>query len=264
MKNYISKWNFFMKDWLQDPKNTFDRDTLASNHKGKGSKALLHQYLPQPYLGNPERCSAITLNLNPGTSIPARKYPDGALVAEFKSAKDYFHYAKDFPQLKLSGKSSFWGRQLKWINQIGGFNDRQDQPLPFAIELCHWHSAKWKDFDYANPEIREIIMNNIFSPIDKVLTNATLKTVLSVGKTYNHIFEGMGFKKLIEITPDNFKEYNIEYPLNSKNTPTKRFYTLWESDNGTRYLNTYSIGSNRPPSKKWSTIEQYIIKKDYE
>lgn len=257
MNNYTNKWNTFFNNWLNNPQETFNNDFLAQQHTGKGKKELLPNYLPQPYLGNPKECSAITLNLNPGTPIDSRSFPNGVLVKKLMSKDNYCTYASEFPQLKTKKISSFWKRQINWINQIGQNRFELDGLLPFAIELCHWHSAQWKEFDYPNAEIKNYLKENVFDVIDAVIGNATIKTVLSIGKTYNTIFEVMGFTKKIEVGPGNFFEHELDFPFNKKGLPANRFYSLWQSPSGTKYLNTYSIGSNRPPSSEWKEIEVY-------
>lgn len=66
----------------------------------------------------------------------------------------------------------------------------------------------------------------------------------------------------MEVTLDNFEEFGLTYPQNKKGEDSKRFFSLWvDKNSGTVYLNTYSYGSNTPPSKEWNQIQKYIIKR---
>jgi len=210
--------------------------------------------LPQPYLGNPNKCSAITLNLNPGKPNKRRESSDGELVNELRLNSSYRKYAHCFPQLKFDSK--FWKRQINWINRI---SDDNLESLPFAIEICHWHSEEWKDLDYNNQGVKKHLEENIFTIIDEAIKNSTVKTVLSVGKTYYNIFDSLGFKKLEDINREVSIKKGYLYPKNRKGETLNRNFSIWKSPNGTHYLNTYVQGSNMPPAKVWDEIVNKLL-----
>lgn len=257
MKEYIEYWNDFMINWIENPEEAFKNDLLKIKYSGQKDKQLNCNYLPQPYLGNLNECSAITLNLNPGGLIDSRKHPDGSFVEEFRNSTNYFDYAKNFPQLQKG--SSFWKNQTNWINRIVG-QENDDKTLPFAIEICHWHSKKWKNFKLDN-ELLDYFEKMVFGVIDNVIKKSKLKTVLSIGSQYAKLYKELGFKKILEISHENYLNYSLIYPLNKNNKPSHRTYTLWQSQSGTRYLNTYTV-SNKPPSTEWLEIDKYLINFD--
>ena len=113
----------------------------------------------------------------------------------------------------------------------------------------------------ASPPILDYLQTNVFDIVNEVKHHAELKTVLSVGKPYYNLFENLGFKKIKEITPENYSKSKVKgWPRNKKNELTKRFFSLWKHDKtGTDYFNTYSYGSNTPPSIHWNQIQSLLI-----
>ena len=220
--------------------------------------------MPQPYLGNPENCSVITLNLNPGPTSNLRTFGEGILVNQLSEKENYFQYAKDFPQMNLNDyPSKFWNKQFNWINRIT--NNEFSDKLPFAIEICPWHSKKWKALNNISPQLLEYIKENVFDVIDEAINFSSLKTVLSVGKTYYNLFsiKELGFEKVIEISPN---EHSIldsyEWPKNKEGKVINRHFSIWKHRESDRfYFNTYAPGSNTPPSKVWNKIQSILLEK---
>ena len=66
--DYLEHWDNFFEEWEKDPKATFEENVIWKNRKGTGEKELEYDVFPQPYLGNIENHSVITLNLNPSRS----------------------------------------------------------------------------------------------------------------------------------------------------------------------------------------------------
>ena len=66
--DYLEHWDNFFEEWKKDKKGTFNKDVIWKNRKGKGETELEYDVLPQPYLGNIQNHSVITLNLNPSRS----------------------------------------------------------------------------------------------------------------------------------------------------------------------------------------------------
>ena len=262
---YINKWEVFFSNWVESPEKTFKNNIWSQIYKGNSSFALQYDYLPQPFLGDPENCSIITLNLNPGPVHDIRRFPDGILVKKLIAKKSYFDYARSFPQVKLKNHpNKFWKKQLKWVFRLTGIDYNVHGLYPFAIEICPWHSNNWKSPDLDEKLVAEIQMN-VFDVIDMVIPYATKKVVISVGKDYYHLFNqgSLGFEKLLEAGPKDYRNAGIsEWPTNKKGKPIKRFFSLWKkSSSGTIYLNTYSVGSNTPPSVVWDEIQQTLISK---
>lgn len=258
---YLEYWDCFINYWLRSNKGAFDNDIWSKEHNGKGKFKLEYNYLPQPYLGDPKNCSIITLNLNPGPVSPIRKHPDGFLVRKLKEQNSYFEYAKSFPQTKIPEyPNRFWDKQFAWIQRL--LHQESVEKLPFAIEVCQWHSNNWKATD-ASEEVLSYLNYYVFQIIEKVIPFADVKTVLSVGKTYYDIFNEpkMGFEKVMELSPENHNlPKHISWPKNKKGKPINRFFSLWMyKKTKTLYLNTYSYGSNSPPSKEWNQIQSLLL-----
>ncbi len=260
---YLEYWNSFFRVWKVSPKEIFEKNIWSTEHCGKGKTELDPFSLPQPFLGNPKNCSVITLNLNPGPTSTLRLHKDGILTKKFIECNNYFEYAEFYPQMKLKDyPSKFWNNQFKWIERIS--KNERNEKLPFAIEICPWHSVKWKSLNMITPKLKEHIKQNVFEIINETIKYATIKTVLSVGKTYYDLYQNkeFGFEKIIEISPNENSILNgIKWPKNKKGELSKRFFSIWKhTETNIIYYNTYSMGSNKPPSKNWSEIENYLLK----
>ena len=264
ISEYKIRWNDFFKEWNESPEEAYNKSVWNKNHNGKGKTELDPFSLPQPYLGNPENCSAITLNLNPGPTNDLRFHKNGILVSKFRNNENYFEYAKDYPQMRLNEHPShFWNNQFRWIDEI--INNKNREKLPFAIEICPWHSIKWKSLPQITEELENFINSNVFEIITEAIKYSDLKTVLSVGKTYYDLFQNEfkeEFENVIEFSPENHSELiNITWPKNKKGNYSNRFFSVWKhKKTDIIYFNTYSRGSNKPPSNEWNEIQLYILK----
>ena len=66
--DYLEHWDDFFEKWEKDSKATFEEYVIWKTRECTGEKKLEYDVFPQPYLGNYENHSVITLNLNPSRS----------------------------------------------------------------------------------------------------------------------------------------------------------------------------------------------------
>ena len=170
-REYLDHWDEFFVVWKKNPKATFEEDFIWKNRKGTGEKKLEYDVLPQPYLGNIENHSVITLNLNPSRS---RKNEENIEfeknnLPKFKKAENYHEYAKGFPTYDID----FWQDQDDWINRIFEKLGKEKPPkepeplLPFAIEICPWGSKKFQTLKIDH-ELIKYMNEYVFDVIEKV------------------------------------------------------------------------------------------------
>jgi len=294
-REYLDHWDEFFVDWKKNPKATFDEDKIWSKHnlsppKVKEGKELECDVFPQPYLGNIENHSVITLNLNPSRS----KYGnENFKEPDLKPNYKYEKYAEEFPTYDTH---QFWKDQKGWIDRIFKFLEEEKpsekEIKPFAIEICPWASKSWLGLEikketkkFKKRELRISVLdiptedffkyldNYVFNIIEKVnkknLFPSKIKIVLSIGKAYYDIFNcNSDFEKLSEFTKSKktnnevFAETNPHdenfiskikenWPLNTNNVLTNRSFSFWKRNN-TIYYNVFppNGGKNNPPSEK--------------
>ena len=78
-KQFYAECNQRFTDWKSDPKNYAKNNVyIAASGKEKSFfyKDNQHEYMPEFFLGDPSCCSAVILNLNPGTADSGFHYKD--------------------------------------------------------------------------------------------------------------------------------------------------------------------------------------------
>lgn len=300
LEKYKDHWNKFFKEWNKGEshqKKLLENDKIWKNRKGTGEKKLEYDVFPQPYLGNIENHSVITLNLNPSRSKKNKKNKENIEfeknnLPKFKEAENYYEYAKGFPTYDID----FWQEQKNWIDRIfvelGKEKPSEKDIKPFAIEICPWGSKKFQTLKIKKDDpLIEYMDHYVFDVIEKVIENSKLKIVLSVGKAYYDIFnDSTGFVKLEEISSKSFnKEFkfkpnsNLLDILKSPTDPKLKQNTDW-SDKISRipiswpikfvnrsfsiwirkeilYLNVHSPkgGGNNPPAEHFDEVLKILM-----
>ena len=125
LEKYKEHWDKFFEEWSKGEshqKKLLKNDKIWSKHKGtewetkegkKRSTKLEPDAFPQPYLGNIDDHSVITLNLNPSRSkkYGYENFKEPVLDSSYK----YNQYAESFPTYDTH---PFWENQDGWIDSI--------------------------------------------------------------------------------------------------------------------------------------------------
>lgn len=248
IEDYIIYWDDFFKEWNKGESHQEEllkSDNIWGNHRGEvrtvkktgklKSTKLEFNVLPQPYLGDINSHSVITLNLNPSRSKKGEKIHvlknlekgnendvfEEEHLPNFKKAKNYYQYVNGFPTYDIG----FWKDQEIWIDRIFEILDEEKpsdkkngvEIKPFAIEICPWGSKSWlgldikketKDLKKLDIPIKlflKYLDDYVFDVIEKVIQKnlfpSKQKIVLSIGKAYYDIFNcNSDFEKLSEFT----------------------------------------------------------------
>jgi|TARA_B110000908_G_C10109127_1_gene382174 hypothetical protein len=261
-KNYLTHWDKFFEDWKKNPKATFDKDEIWRSHKGKiysdpktPDTKLDCNLLPQPYLGDINNHSVITLNLNPCRTEQEESVKGFEQNLEkFYNTDSYYKYAKDFPTYDID----FWKNQRKWFKRL----KLDESKKPFAIEICPWNSESWLPLSI-NEKIINYMNQYVFSVIEKAIKYSDVKMVFSVGKAYYEIFahEKSGFNLEEEIS--NFKNCPKNWPRHKKNKYLlNRKFSIWtHRESGIKYLNVGSPegGGNNPPAEHFDEVLKILM-----
>lgn len=258
-KQFYADCNQRFNDWKSDPDNYAKNNVyIAASGQGKSFfyKDKQYEYMPEFFLGDPDSCSAVILNLNPGTADSGFHCND----PKFNNY-DYSANAKKFP-LGTSGSKWWFGENGKegrnaWINNLIG-NDNWDLK-PFALEICPLHSKSWGGLDYTMTDLQEEIAKYVFDPAFKAVKNSKADFAIAIGKDFVKILSDpfFGFKERLVWDRDNHPQY-ITWPKNKKGNPTNRTFVLLEKENN-RVFCTYAPGSNRPPGKNFRKIEHQFV-----
>jgi hypothetical protein len=285
LEKYKEHWDKFFEEWSKGEshqKKLLKNDKIWSDENRKGKvwktedgkeKSTLLEYdvLPQPYLGNIENHSVITLNLNPSRSKKnneniefEKKY-----LPKFKEAENYHEYAERFPTYDTH---PFWQKQDDWIDSIfeklGKDAPSENKIKPFAIEICPWGSKSFQKLKIKKDDsLIKYMDKHVFDVIEKVIEYSKLKIVLSVGKAYYDIFNNKktDFERKEEISYKKNKPEGMDWPQtidkkSGKDRDVKRTFSIWKKGK-ILYINTYASGSNTPPAEHFNEIQNELIRK---
>ena len=253
IENFLKSQQEFITNWAESPKKVWENNIYSKLKSVNKNIEPFLEYLPEPYLGNPYTSDGVFLNYNPGTVFKddKRQHKDvGWFIKELNAIENYDNFANKVPY--FNGENPFWSARKKFLSRI--LNKPLEATSLFGLEICPFHSSRFKLSipDIKNLQTQEYIENNVLKIAEEVAKNSTLKTIISVGKDYCHLFELLKYKKVKEID-QTLKTEN--WPKKSKiDTKIKRSFSLWESPTGGLYFNTWAQGSNNMSSKEFDKI----------
>ena len=263
--------NNFVVEWHKNP-DTFIEDKtkniFAEFYKGgiklcsenqKHKHQLIAEALPEPYLGDPHKCSAVFINLNPGGVLEIlQHHSNGEFITKGKAHLNYYEFAKSFPyqdeKYTDNGGAAWWNLRKAWVNRLLSAVKGQcveSELEPFAVELCPWHSSGFAGFGQGE-QLKAYMKEYVFDFAAQAIENSELGFGISVGKAIKTLLIELGFEA-IEIK-------NANVPKKRDNSIINREYCYFKLPNGKLLLNTWAPGSNKMPSPAWSSFEEKAIK----
>ncbi len=221
--NFIDYYDDMVEKWLNAYKAYMDNGSDEKEFDdleewkmfSENIPTLEIKGMPEPYFGDPEKCSAVIININPGQTIDTNDvevlHPGNIMkhygiqaggktkYSEIAKAFPYLNpeYCndKDYKALVLSMKKNglkqdsagWWQSRNKWINNILSYSHIKSDLKPFAIEMCPWHSYEWDNNKnnkcfWENKELRDHIKKYVIEPACKAVKNSQLKFGLIIGK----------------------------------------------------------------------------------
>ena len=259
LDQFIKYWNGVICRWLDNYNDIEEKQRLffdLKNRKDVDVLKLCQDHMPEPYWGNPQDCSIVIANYNPGGGADNNKHThregtamEKTFISEVLKKKSYSQVALDFPIINKSenedcwwedyGGSNWWLSKKKWLEEyiIPAFKNAENikKKKPFAIEFCGWHSVSWP-----SRACTRIYKNEVLKPvIDKyfidVLTDAVKQSEsefgVCVGAQFYHMFISKGMRPV--------KCY--------KNTGSPKYDLHLFEINGARILSIWGAGYNRYP-----------------
>lgn len=217
---FLDYWDDVIRQWLDG--HIEDRQQTFLN------KEMLHlnnMHMPEPYWGDPNRCSIVIANYNPGGGADRSRHtyrecawcPDSFInqvkkqgyskvALEFPIIDDADNEDKTFCWWKEYGGRKWWLNKMKWLDEIGEEipNYKESAKKPFALEFCGWHSTSWPANACSSLYVEETIWTLInccfIKPLVDVVHNSDTHFGLCVGSQFFHLFNkieenGRGIKR---------------------------------------------------------------------
>lgn len=270
--DYIEYWDLKVNDWFQ---NTDKTDIYLMNLSGFQMDGM-----PEPYLGNPLKCSIAILNFNPGQ---INKDPEQSRMYElymnlvkenrYSSIATFFPYLQTRDFLNENGLSGFekydgskwWQNRNSWVEHLitTTGKDNKEKLTPFALELCPWHSLKWDSKRFisslADYQFKNYINKYVIGIYEKAISNSLCGFGVCVGKSFGRILEQFGY------SDETCKYYFCSSDDGIQLYPEKeRYYKVYRKGE-TTVLNTWHQGGNRTPSMDfWDKETELINKMEHE
>lgn len=271
MDKYLDYWDKVISQWA-------DGDGVVPESEEcwfvNGSN-LHRELMPEPYWGNPHCCSAVLLNYNPGGPKGTPPADDNCHINNVRNAdtmkmsgamhSSYSRIALDFPWLDETDRGDFTSTPShlptkRWMTQRNRWISRliESEKRPFFLDLCGWHSKNWSLRNYT-PEIKAYIEEYVIPVVKQAIRNSDLGIGLCVGKQLgDEVLVKLGFTEVTD--KYEFGNYEPDYGYKAK-PEVNRWYRIYRSSDGLYIINTWALGSNRQPAKRFDKEEAEIIKR---
>ena len=274
-EDFFEQSDRFIQEWSESPEECALNSVYLQ--ASDGEKSFLYEdknFMPEPFLGNPERCSAVMLNLNP--AAPMDKFrKDNDYVNEIIS-DGYSERAKKWKIFEENdGGFVWWAKRENWLNRILGNEDTTLKP--FSIDICPWHSKSWGRLDYRNKDLIDTINKNVLTPAFNAVKNSCIPFAIAIGKDFYDVltiedennvpYLGFTQKERIDkgIPNDDAKDLTMpKWPQSSATKkPTNKAFAIFENDREDRILCIWCPdgGSNQPPQKGFDELIKCLIRK---
>lgn len=262
LEEYVQHWDNKINKWFLSPNEVVtDKDDFQ------------YEYMPEPYIGNPYNPSSVILNFNPGIGVchswMALKDVQGSLIHKVANST-YSKVFMDFPYLR-DGESiellhwdnspgrKWWKERYKWIDHIVNKTCGNNGGLmPFALELCPWHSAKWNSNKFIiklenDDEFKQSVETNVISVFEEAIRKSHCPFGISIGKKFDDVLSIYGYD---DVTKEYYQGTDKDgYKLIPN---INRYYRIFRKDD-INVLNIWHQGGNRIPSIKFWEKESNIV-----
>lgn len=279
MEKYLEHWNKVLEEWVTTGAVPSSEAYWQPQIEKIG---LFPELMPEPYIGDPYNCSVVIMNYNPGafnhqidTEDGLKKYHSDPVHHSRLSDPEsmVYHYVHNYrervaaggylgrgvdPMYDTSGLSKggkdWWNKRLDWFKDLVP----QSCKLPFAFELCGWHSHEWKNLKFT-PDLLAELKGLLAPAIEEAIKNSDLGIGLCVGAQWSWaVLPAFGYK---DVTSEvmGLKDYKRGWkPLGGT-----RSYCIMRNDNGTYILNTWKsgFGNMDVPKPEFRPVEKDIIEK---
>ena len=276
MNEFLKYWDEVFAYWVEHG------EVPASESYWDFEKIGLYpELMPEPYIGNPADCSVVILNYNPGASDYDLRTPEG--IEKYRKDTVHHsrlddpeamchHYARNYRERVFAGYylgrdvdplydtaclsdagKKWWSKRLDWFRELVP----ESEKLPFALELCGWHSYSWGGIKYKKDLLRSL-KERLAPVIDGAIRASDLGIGLCVGAQWSaKVLPAFGYRDVTAEVMDL-----TDYRRGWKPLGGQRNYCIMRNDNGSYIINTWlSQGFNmmRVPSGEFRPVEKDII-----
>ena len=274
---FIQFWDEYILSWFHKHDAYKTGDVFLDS-----MTMLLSDLMPEPYLGNPHKgcCSIAILNFNPGYNGDAEEYNLIESIVREQDGMKYSKVALKFPYIQDHGNLSdeyqiyqkfkgtkWWQNKRFWLNHLVCASQKNNDKklLPFALELCPWHSKNWDSKRFVrtleNTKYKDFVDNNVITPYIGAISNSLCGFGVCVGKSFGQVLPIFGFENITSSFPNKELIQNEGIKLIGSK---QRYYRIYmHQEQGTIVLNTWHEGGNHTPRHdfwgKEEVIIQYIV-----
>ncbi len=247
LQDFIKYWDDVVADWFI----AISKQQNPKVDKSISKFGVVSGMMPEPYWGNPENCSLVAVNINPGGGKEEQDSSGNHVMSSFenavKAAGSYSKIALPFPLLDgvfnwkqivpanwvpAYGGTRWWRKRYEWLKGFIDASNIKTDKKPFAIEICGWHSssnsaARFKNFPG---------LDNLFlKPLREAILNSDLKLGIGICNITSMLTADLGFKLLGAYygsqknpTPAGIPNKLTAYGKNGVLQKNKRSYTVYE------------------------------------
>lgn len=272
--DFYDYWDKVILNWRDNEQSPIHPTQAFWFRQGQRHIDLLDNQLPEPYWGRIDDNSVTFINFNPGGEHDQCKWENRKRIDTISGylSKNYSEKAIPFGLLNdcfylRKGKNGkdyegtiWWRNRIKWLDQFG-ISSEDRQPMPFAIELCAWHSKKWKRANYDDEDLIKYI-SEYFGPWLKLaLEHSKYHLVLCVGREFvEKVLPLVWGEELKNITSEIFDKSIMDMENNCMKLydDNDRRFWFFEVPQG-HIVCTSARGSNgKPSAKKFQNYEMKI------
>ena len=195
---FMEYWDDLIAQWLLKSYGSYPLSEQASFAGDlKIPNDSIDNRMPEPYWGDPENCSVVIMNYNSGPCLDSRhtyrtcaNTPE-CMIHEVNKHK-YSGFAKSFPLYRPLSPTELWfedsigrgwwqNQKTKWIADL--IKGIESDKLPFAMEICAWHSDNWPGINKTNlKKHKALIEDRVLNVLLEAVKNSDFKVGLCFGK----------------------------------------------------------------------------------
>ena len=255
IQKWLNDWDDSIKCW--DLHHTALSGLLSPFAGLVRSSKLTPDYLPEPYYGDPDNCSAVVLNINPGSSSSneATKLWNNRSFANtlmYEFSNTFSSKYSDFQKVYSPFAAPNWVPGVQWwkdnrndyIKRVVQLYHTHKGTLgktgttPFAMELCPLHSNNVQGINFTLKGLRSIYMANVIAPAAIITKTSDIPFGLGFASSICNLLqkpECGGFqvvrtwKNGLDLVPSSSPKPIPNWPVDKNGGPKKRTYQLLRS-----------------------------------
>ena len=271
MNWFIDYWDDVICQWFSG--NIESKQQLFLNET---SLKLNPEHMPEPYWGDPENCSIVIANYNPGGGADRNRhtwrecaYCPESFINQVKQ-NGYSNVVRGFPIIdnpnaiydplnngvcwwQEYGGRGWWLKKMKWLDEniLKLYPQDNLKKKPFAIEFCAWHSVNWpsnacQSLYHKNKRVGPFINRLFIKALVDAVHNSETKLGVCVGSQFYHLFDAMLKCSIC-----------VQHVSSQKTTNSKINLHLFRID-GANILVLWGKGRNRYPNGMQKEISTFF------